>query len=186
MKKLLFLFSYIFTCSVFGQECRINNDPVSPLKDIACKSSVGYKDDIQFYSFPDSLNHLLISISVEDYDRRISYPGDSAIVLLKNKRKIKLTNIRNFVPRYRSENLILVDMDVYKFTIMAWISKEDVKQLSKHLIDNIRFHIQIEENFLALSDEKVKHKFKAYIDLSRLSHIPHEKIRGIAKCALNL
>jgi hypothetical protein len=186
MKTILFFSFMLINFNIsFSQDCNININPIPPHKDFDCSKSVGIPDFVEFYSFPDSSNHLLFRTVLSDVFRRVTNSGDSAIITLKNNHKIKLINLRQFNYRQKQMNLVLSNTELYPVTFLAWISKEDVKQMTTNSIKDERYFIPIEENNFVKDVLKPNKQNKLYFQPTMF--FTHKKrVLRLANCALNL
>jgi hypothetical protein len=186
MKSLFFsIVLFLYVHSSFSQECKIDTNPLPPHRDFVGSKSVGLYDIVKFYSFPDSSNHMLYVAVISDVFRRISNSGDSAVIILKNNHKIKLVNLRQFMYKFDKMNFGLVTLDMYPVTFMAWITKNDVEQMTLNTIKNVRYFIPIEDNQFVKNVIKPNKKEKLYLQPT-LGFTHKKRIKKLANCALTL
>jgi hypothetical protein len=187
--KIFALFLLILSAtwsSSFSQECKIDANPLPPHKDFVGSKSVGIKYDIiKFYSVPDSSKHLLYFATLYDVFKRTASPGDSVVILLKNKHKIKLSNLRTFNYKFDKMNMGVVSIDLFPINFIAWISKEDVKQMADNSIKRVRYFTPVEENNFEKQILKPNSKEKVYFQPT-LGIIHRKNIKKVANCALTL
>jgi hypothetical protein len=126
------------------------------------------------------INYLSSSI------RRIIYAGDSAIVQLKNGRKITLLNINEYAANPVKLNLVFESTDMYLFAFTAWIHRKDVEMLSQSTLKLMRFHSKINEGFNPTKETRLKRRFTDYTELAKMSLVFKSTLRQLAKCALEL
>jgi hypothetical protein len=187
MKIIFFSIILIFCVHFsFSQECKIDTNPLPPHKDFVGLKSIGIKYDIiKFYSFSDSSKHLLYFATLYDVFKRITSPGDSAIISLKNNHKIKLLNLRAFNYRLDKANMGLVNIDLYPTTFISWISKDDVKEMAGSAIKEILYFTPVMENHFEKQIIKPNSKEQLYFKPT-LGIIHKKNIKKLANCALNL
>lgn len=183
--KTTFFFLIVSIYSSFSQDCKIDNNPVPPLKDRLLKNSVSYKKLIYFYSTSTESDSLLVQLNFLDVFSRTVNIEDSAMIVLKNKHKIKVINVRQNVSRRESYNLIFVDIPLYPTTFIGWISKNDVKELSQNNIKKILVYATINEDLSQKKKSKMKKKYQNYAEING-SFVTRKKMKKLANCALNL
>ena len=179
---------FLFTHNLVAQECRIDSNPIPPIQGMVCEKSVNYKNKAIFYSLVEVKDSLIIWIEDEDVYRRIVQVGDSCILKMKNNQIIKLINIQKSVPKPFVQNFI-IDVDMFAFSFVSWISKKDIKIISSDLLQDLIFYAKIEEEYQYTKDSKHKKKYTNYTDLPKnnMATVIYERnLRQLAKCALQL
>lgn len=177
----------VFLLSIMGfylpaQDCKIDDNPITPIAGLACKESVTQKNIFTFYSIEGVTDSLMLRFQISDLDRRVINLGDSTVVLLKNNYKMKLFNIREHIAQPINLNYGIGTVEAFSFVFTTWISKKDVEQISKHKIQYLRFYSKIEETFETSKTNQHKKKNTNFTNLISYKN----NLRQLAKCALEL
>jgi hypothetical protein len=175
----------LITFHLSAQDCEVETDPVSPIPNITCKSSIHHKNFLRFYAVEGVKDSLILRVEFEDLYRRVIYVGDSAIIRLKNGHKIKLLNNREYVAYLTKMNLLFESIDMYLFAHTAWITKKDVEILSQNRMETFYFHSKINEIVFTKEDSHKK-KHINYTYIPKIALVFKSKLRQLAKCALTL
>lgn len=188
MKKSLFatFLLLLITFHLTAQDCDIDTNPISPVKNVVFQKSVTRKNKMHFYLTENTNDSLIMRVQFDDLYRRIIYAGDSAVITLKNGHKIILLNLNEYVAHPVKVNLVFEHSDFYMFAFTAWIHRKDVEMLSQSTLKLMRFHSKINEDFNPTKDTRLKRKYTDFTEHTNMSLVFKSSLRQLAKCALQL
>ena len=170
-----------------AQVCEFDSNARSPHPAIFTTVSVSslkkYIEALEYFSSPDSSNHLLLKIEFSDVRRRVAFEGDTAIIILKNKQQIKLTNLRKFFAR-TTQIRAIVEIDMYAVSFVSWIKKTDVAELSKSSVKRITFYVGLEDA-VELHQKTINRRHQRYLKIGVIG-FTRKYIRDLSTCALSL
>lgn len=192
MKRLLnvtFLFLLV-TFQIEAQYCKVEQNPIPPVLGMEVKTSVNHKDNISFYAVEGITDSLIIWFHFNDAWGRTVQIGDSSIINLENNRHVKLNSLRESISTFKIVPMTMGEGKTWHYTFVAWISKDDVKQLSETLIKNHFLYSKIDEiyyqdryGYIGL---KTRNKHRNKIEFGGKLNAWHRNLRQLAKCALEL
>lgn len=188
MKHLLsitFLFILI-TFQTDAQGCKVEQNPIPPVLGMNTKTSVNHKDNISFYALEGVTDSLIVWFRFNDTWGRTVQIGDSSIIKLENNHYIKLYNLRESNSTFKIIPMTMGEGKTWYYTFVAWISKEDMRQLSEIPIKNHILYAKIDEiyyqdryGYIGL---KTRNKFRDKVEFGG----KYRNIRQLARCALEL
>jgi lipopolysaccharide export LptBFGC system permease protein LptF len=186
MKIFLTIFLLMFIYTSYAQDCEVDTNPISPVKDVVFKKSVTRKNEMHFYLTESTNDSLIVRVQFNDLYRRVVYVGDSAIIQLKNGHKINLINITEYVSRPVKINLVFEQSDFYMFAFTAWIHRKDVEMLSQSTLKLMRFYSKINEDFNPTKETRLKKRYSDFTEHTSASFVFKSSLRLLAECALKL
>jgi hypothetical protein len=133
MRRLLNV-TFLFSIIIFqteAQDCKVEQNPTTPVSGIEVNASVSHKDNISFYTVESITDSLIIYFRFNDVWGRTVQIGDSSIIKLENSQHIKLYSLRESISTFKIVPMTLGEGKTWYYTFVAWISKNDVKQLSE-------------------------------------------------------
>jgi hypothetical protein len=192
MKRLLNVTS-LFLIIIFqaeAQGCKMEQNPIPPVLGMEAKASVNHKDNIFFYAVEGIKDSLIIWFRFNDAWGRTVQIGDSSIIKLENNHHIKLYSLRESISTFKIVPMTMGEGKTWYFTFVAWISKNDVKQLSETPIRNHFLYSKIDEiyyqdryGYIGL---KTRNKCRDSVEFGGKLNAWHRNLRQLAKCALEL
>ena len=169
-----------------AQDCKIEQNPISPVLGMKIKASVIYKDNISFYVLEGITDSLIILFRFNDTWGRTVQIEDSSIIKLENNHQIKLHSLRESNSTFKIVPMTMGEGKTWYYTFVAWISKDDVKQLSEIPIKNHILYAKIYEiyyqdryGYIGL---KTRNRRRDKVEFGG----NYRNIRQLAKCALEL
>jgi hypothetical protein len=190
MKTLLTIFLLTFIYTSHAQDCKVEQNPIPPVLGIEIKASVNHKDNISFYAVENITDSLIIYFRFNDVWGRTVQIGDSSIIKLGNNHKIRLYSLRESISTFKIVPMTMGEGKTWHFTFVAWISKNDVKQLSEMPIKSHFLYSKIDEvyyqdryGYIGL---KTRNKRRDSVEFGGKLNVWYRNLRQLAKCALEL
>lgn len=190
MKTLLTIFLLTFIYTSHAQDCKVEQNPTTPVLGMEAKASVNHKDNISFYAVEDITDSLIIYFRFNDVWGRTVQIGDSSTIKLENNHHIKLYSLRESISTFKIVPFTFGEGKTWYYSFVAWISKNDVKQLSETQIKNHALYSKIDEiyyqdryGYIGL---KTRNKRRDSVEFGGKLNVWYRNIRQLAKCALEL
>lgn len=181
--------TFLFLLIIFqteAQNCKVEQNPIPPVLGMKTKASIIHKDNISFYTIEGTTDSLIVYFRFKDDWGRTVYVGDSSIIKLENSHQIKLYSLRESIATSKIIPMTLGGLDIWYYTFVAWISKDEVKQLSEIPIKNHILYAKIDEiyyqdryGYIGL---KARNKRRDKVEFGG----KYRNIRQLARCALEL
>jgi hypothetical protein len=192
MKRLLNV-TFLFLIIIFqieAQDCKVEQNPTTPVLGMEVKASVNHKDNISFYTVEGITDSLIIYFRFNDAWGRTVQIGDSSIIKLENHHHIKLYSLRESISTFKIVPITMGEGKTWYYAFVAWISKNDVKQLSEMPIKNHFPYSKIDEiyyqdryGYIGL---KTRNKRRDSVEFGGKLNAWYRNLRLLAKCALEL
>ncbi len=192
MKHLLNV-TFLFLVVLFqtkAQDCKVEQNPTSPALGIEVKASVKHKNHFSFYAVEGVKDSLIVWFRFNDAWGRIVQIGDSSIIKLENNHHIKLYSLRESIATFKIVPITMGEGKTWYFNFVAWISKNNVKQLSETPINNHLLYSKIDEiyyqdryGYIGL---KTRNKQRDKVEVGGKINGWNRNLRQLAKCALEL
>lgn len=190
MKILLTTFLLIFIYTSHAQDCKVEQNPKLPALGIEVKASVNHKNNFSFYAVEGIKDSLIVYFRLNDVWGRTVQIKDSSIIKLENSYHIKLYSLRESISTSKIVPFTMGEGKTWYFNFVAWISKDDVKQLSETSIKNHLLYSKIDEiyyqdryGYIGL---KTRNKQRDKVDVGSKINGWNRDLRQLAKCALEL
>jgi hypothetical protein len=190
MKTLISIFLITFIYTSNAQDCKIEKNPKLPALGIEVKVSVNYKNNFSFYAVDGVKDSLIVWFGFNDVWGRTVQIGDSSIIKLENNHHIKLYSLREGISTSKVVPMTMGEGKTWYFTFVAWISKNDVKQLSETPIKSHILYSKIDEiyyqdryGYIGL---KTRNKQRDKVEVGGKLNGWNRNLRQLAQCALEL
>ena len=191
--KYLLNVTFLFLLIIFqteAQDCKVEQNPTPPVLGMEVKASVNHKDNISFYAVEGITDSLIIEFRFNDVWGRTVQIGDSSIIKLENNHYIKLYGLRESISTFKIVPMTMGEGKTWYYTFVAWISKNDVKQLSEVPIKNHFLYSKIDEiyyqdryGYIGL---KTRNKRRDSVEFGGKLNVWYRNLHQLAKCALEL